>query len=169
MDIQLLKGDITQLEVDVIVNAANSSLLGGGGVDGAIHKAGGKQILKECFEIKKRIGACKPGEAVMTNAGLLKAQKVIHTVGPQWDNGTANEHQKLENCYKNSLLLADAYALKSIAFTNISTGVYRYPKTEAAAIAIATVMKFNAENVEQVIFVCFDEANFQLYEDMLNA
>lgn len=169
MDIQLLKGDITQLEVDVIVNAANSSLLGGGGVDGAIHKAGGKQILKECFEIKTRIGACKAGEAVMTNAGLLKAKKVIHTVGPQWDNGTANEPQKLENCYKNSLLLADAYVLKSIAFPNISTGVYRYPKTEAAAIAIATVMKFNAKNVEQVIFVCFDEENFQLYEEMLNA
>jgi len=169
MDIQLLKGDITQLpiEVDAIVNAANSSLMGGAGVDGAIHKAGGLEILKECMEIKVLQGKCKAGEAVMTTSGLLNAKKVIHTVGPQWKNGTANEAEKLENCYKNSLLVADAFAFKSIAFPNISTGIYQYPKTEAAAIAIATVIKFKAENIEQVIFVCFDDENYQLYKEML--
>lgn len=167
MNIKLLRGDITKLEVDAIVNAANSSLMGGGGVDGAIHKAGGLKILQECMEIKVRQGSCKVGEAVMTNGGLLKAKKVIHAVGPRWKNGTANEATKLENCYTNSLLPADAYQLKSIAFPNISTSVYHYPKVEAAAIAIAAVMKFKAEHLEQVLFVCFDEENYQLYKEML--
>jgi len=168
MTIQIHKGDITKLNVDVIVNAANSSLLGGGGVDGVIHRAGGAQILEECLEIRNRQGPCKAGDAVMTNAGLLKAKKVIHTVGPIWNNGNSNEAEKLKNCYHNSIMLADAYALKSIAFPNISTGAYGYPKMEAAAIAIATVMEFNAKHIEQLLFVCYDDKNYLLYKNMLN-
>ncbi|WP_149277554.1 O-acetyl-ADP-ribose deacetylase [Pareuzebyella sediminis] len=168
MKIDVLKGDITTLEVDAIVNAANSSLLGGGGVDGAIHKAGGKQILEECMHIRNQQGGCKVGEAVITNAGKLKAKKVIHTVGPKWSGGNAGESEKLRTCYQNSLRLAEQADLQSIAFPNISTGVYGYPKTGAAEVALKAVKDYPYEKVQHVIFVCFDDENYRLYSNRLN-
>jgi len=166
MKIKLIKGDITKLEVDAIVNAANTSLLGGGGVDGAIHKAGGKQILEECMAIRNRRGGCKVGEAVITNAGNLPSKKVIHTVGPIW-SGHNNEGAKLRSCYWNSLKLAEAFAIQTIAFPNISTGIYRFPKQKAAEIAIKTVEEFESDIIEEVTFICFDEENFEIYESIL--
>ena len=138
MNISLIKGDITKIKVCAIVNAANNSLLGGGGVDGAIHQAGGKAILEEC----KKIGWCDTGNAVITTAGLLDAKYVIHTVGPIWHGGNNNEDALLRSCYQKSLELAKKYQLKRIAFPNISTGVYRFPKERAAEIAIKTVKDF---------------------------
>ena len=167
MEFELIRGDITQVEVDAIVNAANTSLLGGGGVDGAIHRAGGKAILEECIQIRNRQGGCKVGEAVITTGGKLPAKKVIHTVGPTWNGGNFEEDQKLEACYRNSLLLAEQYGCKSLAFPNISTGIYRFPKARAADIAIRTVREFSGEIVEKVIFVCFDTENYRLYKEML--
>ncbi len=167
MKIELLKGDITKIEIDAIANAANSSLLGGGGVDGAIHRAGGKAILEECMEIRNRQGGCEVGEAVITTAGNLLAKKVIHTVGPVWNNQQSNEDKKLRNCYLNSLRLAEANGLKSIAFPNISTGIYRFPKYRAAAIAIKAVKDFPSEKIERVVFVCFDVGNFEIYKVLL--
>jgi len=167
--IQLIKADITKLTVDAIVNAANSSLLGGGGVDGAIHRAGGPAILEECRKIVARQGGCKTGEAVITTGGKLPAKYVIHTVGPVWNGGSMNEAQKLANCYTNSLQIAVDYNIKTIAFPNISTGVYRFPKEKAAEIAINTVRSFLQSNeaIEQVSFVCFDEENYELYKSRL--
>jgi O-acetyl-ADP-ribose deacetylase len=167
--IQLIKGDITRLEVDAIVNAANSSLMGGGGVDGAIHRAGGPAILEECRRIIARQGACKTGEAVITTGGNLPARFVIHTVGPVWNNGKKDEAFKLANCYKNSLQESAAHALKSIAFPNISTSIYSYPKKEAALIAVEAVNEWlkNNSSLEQVIFVCFDEENYLYYKELL--
>lgn len=167
MEIQLIKGDITKIEADAIVNAANTSLLGGGGVDGAIHRAGGPQILEACRKIRNRQGGCKVGQAVITTAGKLAADYVIHTVGPRWNKGQSGEAEKLANCYKNSLNLAEEQQLKSIAFPNISTGIYGYPKREAALIAIQTIK--NAQTaIEQLFFVCYDEENYQLYQELLN-
>lgn len=163
MPITVIKADITKLKVDAIVNAANNSLLGGGGVDGVIHKAGGPTILEECT----KIGWCKTGEAVITTAGLLDAKYVIHTVGPVWSGGVNDEELLLQNCYRNSLKLAVAHKIKSIAFPNISTGVYRYPKFDAAKIAVNTVKDFIKEHNLQVIFVCFDEENYYLYQYLL--
>lgn len=160
--IELLQGDITELEIDAIVNAANSSLLGGGGVDGAIHRAGGKQILDDCIKIRNRQGGCKVGEAVITSAGNLNAKHVIHTVGPRWNNGQSNESQKLRNCYYNSLTIAKEHGLNSIAFPNISTGIYKFPKLDAARIAIETVKSYGA-GFERIAFVCFDEENYSIY------
>lgn len=159
--IELHKGDITKVAVDAIVNAANTSLLGGGGVDGAIHRAGGKAILEECRKIVARQGGCKTGEAVITTAGNLPAKFVIHTVGPVWNGGQNNEAKKLSDCYRNSLQLAVDNNCKSIAFPNISTGVYKFPKKEAATIAVNTVLEYLLANdqFEKVIFVCFDEEN----------
>lgn len=167
--IKVLKGDITTLEVDAIVNAANSSLLGGGGVDGAIHRKGGKKILEECMLIREKQGGCKTGEAVYTTAGNLQAKYVIHTVGPVWCGGIRKEAQLLKNCYINSLDLAMELGVERIAFPNISTGVYRYPKKEAAEIAVNTVRDFlEKEKTDiEVIFVCFDEENFELYKQLL--
>lgn len=167
--IKLIKGDITKSDVDAIVNAANSSLLGGGGVDGAIHRAGGAQILKECIEIKNRQGGCKTGEAVVTSGGKLKAKYVIHTVGPVWQGGEKEEDKLLSLCYKNSLNIAVEKGAKSIAFPNISTGVYRFPKYLAADIAIREVSEFLKGNdlIEMVYFVCFDEENYHVYSNML--
>ncbi|MFV0420408.1 MAG: O-acetyl-ADP-ribose deacetylase [Dysgonomonas sp.] len=162
--IKLIKDDITTVEVDAIVNAANSSLLGGGGVDGAIHRKGGVQILEECKAIRNT------GEAVYTSAGLLPAKYVIHTVGPVWNGGGRNERKLLSDCYANSLRLANQLAAKSIAFPNISTGVYHFPKKEAAEIAIQTVKSFiEKENktIEEIIFVCFDDENYALYKELL--
>lgn len=165
MQIRLLKDDITKLEVDAIVNAANTSLLGGGGVDGAIHRAGGKAILEACMQIRNRQGGCDVGEAVITTAGELPAQYVIHTVGPYWNDGQ-DQSQLLKNCYLNSLKLAEEYKLRTIAFPNISTGVYRYPKAAAAAIAIDAVKNASLESLETVYFICFDEENYRLYEEL---
>jgi len=161
--IEVIKGDITQIKADAIVNAANSSLMGGGGVDGAIHRAGGSVILEECKKIVAKQGGCKTGEAVITTAGKLPARHVIHTVGPIWNGGNNDERNKLANCYMNSLRLAAEHNLKTIAFPNISTGVYRFPKEEAAEIAIDCIREFlfNNESIEQVIIVCFDEENYQ--------
>ena len=169
MNIQVIKGDITKVEVDVIVNAANSSLLGGGGVDGAIHRAGGPQILNECQDIRNRQGKCKTGEAVITTAGNLLAKKVIHTVGPVYNGGKRIEKEKqaLASCYLNSLQLAEKNDLKFIAFPNISTGIYRFPKELAAEIALETVLNYKSKIVENVIFVCFDDENYQIYNAKL--
>lgn len=167
--IKIEKGDITKIKVDAIVNAANTSLLGGGGVDGAIHRAGGSEILADCRKIVARQGGCKVGEAVITTAGKLPAQFVIHTVGPVWNGGTKNESEKLANCYVNSLKLAIANNCKTIAFPCISTGVYRFPKEKAAKIAINTIKEFLAtdEYIETVILVSFDDENYKILEDEL--
>ena len=162
--IEIIKGDITKIKADAIVNAANSSLMGGGGVDGAIHRAGGPKILEECKAIVAVQGGCKVGEAVATTAGQLQAQYVIHTVGPQFKSGNREQAEKLANCYKNSIKLADQKCLKTIAFPNISTGIYGYPKDEAANIALKTVKSADPEHLQKVIFVCFDDENFKLYE-----
>ena len=167
--IELIKGDITKVHADAIVNAANSSLMGGGGVDGAIHRAGGPEILEDCRKIVAKQGGCKTGEAVMTTAGNLPAKFVIHTVGPVWNGGKKNEPGLLAACYNNSLHLANEQKLSSIAFPNISTGIYAYPKKEAASIAIATVQSFlqDADDFEKIVFVCFDEENLHLYKDII--
>lgn len=167
--IQVLKGDITKVDTDAIVNAANSSLMGGGGVDGAIHRAGGPLILEDCRKIIARQGACKTGEAVITRGGNLPAKFVIHTVGPVWNGGVRGEEQLLANAYRNSLLLAAGNNITTIAFPNISTGIYHFPKERAAAIAVKTVKEFldHHTTVQKVIFVCFDEENFQLYKKLL--
>jgi len=167
--IKLVKDDITKIKVDAIVNAANNSLLGGGGVDGAIHRAGGRQILDECIEIRSRQGGCKTGEAVITSGGKLPAKYVIHTVGPVWQGGNNNEEELLANCYINSLKLAVENNVKTIAFPNISTGVYRFPKKPAAEIALREVNNFLSTNdtLEEVIFVCYDEENFAIYSEMM--
>jgi O-acetyl-ADP-ribose deacetylase (regulator of RNase III) len=167
--IKLIKGDITKIAVDAIVNAANSSLLGGGGVDGAIHRAGGPAILANCRKIIARQGGCKTGEAVITTSGNLPAKYVIHTVGPVWNGGNKNEAALLGNAYRNSLQLALENAVKSIAFPNISTGIYHFPKDKAAAIAVSTVKDFVQEHpsIEEVFFVCFDEENVVLYQQAL--
>lgn len=167
--ISIIKGDITKLAVDAIVNAANNSLLGGGGVDGAIHRAGGRQILEECMAIRKKQGGCNTGDAVITTGGLLEAKYVIHTVGPVWYGGNSNEDELLANCYINSLKLAESNNIKTIAFPNISTGVYRFPKERAARIALTTVKDCmdKYRGIEKVIFVCFDEENYRLYSNIL--
>ncbi len=167
-NIKLIQGDITKLDVDAIVNAANSSLMGGGGVDGAIHRAGGPRILEECRQIVARQGGCKTGEAVITTGGKLPAKYVVHTVGPVWNGGQNGEPEKLANCYRNSLALAATHQIKTIAFPNISTGIYGYPKQAAAAVAVETVSSFLQSHPElQVTFVCFDEQNYRIYERLL--
>jgi len=167
--IELIKGDITKIKVDAIVNAANSSLMGGSGVDGAIHRAGGPSILEECRMIVAKQGSCKTGDAVITTAGNLPAKFVIHTVGPVWNGGKKNEAVLLAACYQNSLKLAIENKLSSIAFPNISTGIYGYPKEEAAKIAINTVTEFLGQNdsITKLYFVCFDEENYQLYDSLI--
>ena len=166
--IHIIRGDITKQKVDAIVNAANSSLMGGGGVDGAIHRAGGSAILEECRQIIARQGSCPTGEAVITTAGNLPAKFVIHTVGPVWSGGNNGEPMKLASCYANSLRLAVENDLRSIAFPNISTGIYGYPKKQAAEIAAKTVSYLVTFNpMITVYFVCFDEENFQLYQSLL--
>lgn len=167
--ITLLHGDITKLEVDAIVNAANSFLMGGGGVDGAIHRAGGPVILDECREIVARHGRCGTGQAVITSGGNLLAKFVIHTVGPIWRGGDKKEASLLENAYLNSLKLAAENGIETIAFPNISTGVYGFPKEKASHIAVEAVAQFLSENdqIKQVYFVCFDQENYELYKAIL--
>lgn len=168
--IDIVKGDITKLQVDAIVNAANSSLMGGGGVDGAIHRAGGPAILEECKKIVARQGGCKTGQAVITTGGNLPANFVIHTVGPVWRGGGNGEEEKLADCYRNSLRLVVDNACKSVAFPNISTGVYGFPKDKAAEIAVETVTAFikTTKSIEKVVFVCFDQENFELVSWLLS-
>lgn len=167
--IEIIQGDITKVRADAIVNAANSSLMGGGGVDGAIHRAGGTAILEECKLIVARQGKCKTGEAVITTAGNLPSQFVIHTVGPVWNGGSRNEAHLLANCYRNCLKLAVQNKLSSIAFPNISTGIYGFPKKAAAEIAIQTVRTQLLEDLEinKVYFVCYDQENLQHYQALL--
>ena len=164
-------GDITKITADAIVNAANSSLLGGGGVDGDIHREGGSVILEECKKIVDRQGSCPVGEAVITSAGKLNAKYVIHTVGPVWQYGKNNEEEKLAECYLNSLKIADGKGLESIAFSNISTGTYRFPKEKAVKIALDSVKKHfeknKNSNLKKIIFVCYDDENYIEYESML--
>lgn len=168
--INIIKGDITRQNVDAIVNAANSSLLGGGGVDGAIHRAGGPAILEACRAIVARQGKCKTGEAVITTGGNLSAKFVIHTVGPVWNGGNKNELRLLANAYSNSLSLAIENNIESIAFPNISTGIYGFPKDKAAEIAFSTVAAFikNENRLMEILFVCFDDENFELYKHLFN-
>jgi len=164
--IRLLKGDITKLEVEAIVNAANASLLGGGGVDGAIHQAAGPDLLKQC----RTLGGCKTGEAKITKGYRLLAKWVIHTVGPVWGGANNKEDELLADCYRNSLRLAVDNSINTIAFPCISTGVYRFPKERAANIAVTQIKDFLKTNksIESVAFVCFDEENFMVYENLLN-
>lgn len=163
--IEILVGDITKVTVDAIVNAANNTLLGGGGVDGAIHRAAGPGLLEEC----RKIGQCHTGRAVLTKGYQLPAPYVIHAVGPKWRGGTSNEQALLAQAYQSALNLAVENQLASVAFPNISTGVYGFPKEEAASIAILTVINHidNHQWPSKVTFVCFDQENFDLYRKML--
>ena len=169
MNIELLKADITTIAADAIVNAANNSLLGGGGVDGAIHRKGGKAILDECLQIRARQGGCATGDAVITTGGLLLAKHVIHTVGPVWNGDEAKASALLKACYLNSLALAKAHDLRTIAFPNISTGIYHFPKKLAAEIAIATVRSIaDADDFDTIMFVCYDDENYRIYQKILS-
>jgi len=163
--IELIKTDITKLKADAIVNAANSKLAGGGGVDGAIHRAAGPQLLEEC----KTLNGCETGKAKITKAYNLPCKYVIHAVGPVWRGGNNNENELLKSCYHDSLTIAKEYNFNSIAFSNISTGIYGFPKGEAANIAIDTAMKFLSKNEfpKKVIFVCFDDENYKIYKQLL--
>ena len=168
MEVEILKADITEIHVDAIVNAANTSLLGGGGVDGAIHRKGGKVILDECIQIRNKQGGCKVGEAVITTAGNLPSKYVIHTVGPVWNGDKEEKKNLLAACYQNSLELAVENNIKTIAFPGISTGIYHFPKDKAAEIAIKTVLNFDKiSEIEKVIFVCFDDESYKIYNDLL--
>ncbi len=164
--VEIIKGDITILEVDAIVNAANNSLLGGGGVDGAIHKAAGPQLLKEC----KTLNGCETGHAKITKGYGLKAKHVIHTVGPVWYGGHRDEFSLLASCYQKSLELAKDNKLKTVAFSAISTGVYGFPKDLAATIAVNETKRFLTRNIypETVIFVAFGDDNYETYTKLLD-
>lgn len=165
-EITLIKGDITLLDTDAIVNAANSSLLGGGGVDGAIHRAAGSELLDAC----RLLNGCPTGQAKITSGFNLPAQCVIHTVGPIWRGGNSNETTLLRSCYTSSLRLALEYKCTSIAFPNISTGIYAYPKKAAAETAVEAVRNFVEEfnTPQKVTFVCFDDENYRIYKQLLN-
>lgn len=167
-NIEILRTDITEINTDAIVNAANTSLLGGGGVDGAIHRKGGKRILEECIAIRNKQGGCEVGQAVITTAGNLPSKFVIHTVGPVWNGDKEEKKKLLADCYRNSLELALQNNIKTIAFPNISTGIYHFPKDKAAEIAIKTIKEFfQKEEFEKIIFVCFDNENYDLYKALL--
>jgi O-acetyl-ADP-ribose deacetylase len=164
--LSVVKGDITKQEVDAIVNAANASLLGGGGVDGAIHRAAGVELLEAC----RALNGCRTGEAKITKGYNLPAKYVIHAVGPVWGGGSGNEETLLYDAYYNSLELALQYKLQSVAFPNISTGIYRFPKSMAAEIAIKAVNGFcraHPAAFSEITFVCFDDENYNLYLSML--
>lgn len=168
MKIELLLDDITGQDVDIIVNASNSSLMGGGGVDGAIHRAGGPEILAACRVIRENHGPCPPGDAVITTGGNLPARFVVHTVGPVWNGGDHGEAQLLARCYRSSMDLCITHECTSIAFPNISTGIYGYPKPEAARIAVDTVRAFDGrDRIDRLMFVCFDKENYALYQSLL--
>ena len=162
----LCQTDITKLEIDAIVNAANSSLLGGGGVDGAIHRAAGIELLKEC----QTLGGCKTGQSKITGGYKLPSKYIIHTVGPIWKGGNNKEKDLLKSCYHNSLTLATENNLSSIAFPNISTGIYGFPKEEACEIAVVSVEEYLSfdNTIERVIFTCFDNENLEIYKRRLD-
>jgi O-acetyl-ADP-ribose deacetylase (regulator of RNase III) len=165
-NISIQKGDITLSKTETIVNAANTSLLGGSGVNGAIHKAAGPELLEEC----KQLNGCKTGEAKITKGYNLPATYIIHTPGPVWEGGKNNEVTLLHDCYHNSLLLAQEYNIKTIAFPNISTGIYGFPKDKAAMIALFTVSQFCREfpdALSEVIFICFDDENYNIYKSII--
>ncbi|MDD5701633.1 MAG: O-acetyl-ADP-ribose deacetylase [Dehalococcoidales bacterium] len=164
--LSMVQGDITRQTTDAIVNAANSSLMGGGGVDGAIHRAGGPAILEECKQIVARQGRLPPGKAVITTGGNLPARHVIHTVGPIWQGGNSNESQLLASAYKESLSIAEQNHLQSIAFPSISTGAYGYPVGQAARIAVQAVISFlksEDPSIQEVRFVLFDTGTYEAY------
>lgn len=165
--IRAVRGDITQLDVDAIVNAANSTLLGGGGVDGAIHRAAGPGLLEEC----RALGGCPPGQARITGGHRLKARHVIHVVGPVWHGGARGEAQTLASCYRQALGLARAQGLSSIAFPSISTGAFGFPIEQAAPIAVAEVRRFvkHDEVLREVVFCCFSEKDLAVYRKVLAA
>ncbi len=165
----LVLGDITRQDVDAVVNAANSSLLGGGGVDGAIHRAGGPGILAECKAIVQEIGRLDAGKAVMTAGGNLTARWVIHTVGPVYRDGTRGEPETLKSAYRESLKLADEKGLKTVAFPSISTGAYGYPTADAARVALGTVKEHlsTGSSLEEIRFVLFSERDLKVYEEAL--
>jgi len=170
--VSMIQGDITKQATDAIVNAANSSLMGGGGVDGAIHRAGGPAILEECKQIVARQGRLPTGKAVITTGGNLKARYVIHTVGPIWHGGSGNEAELLRSAYRECLKLASDNKLGSIAFPSISTGAYRYPVDEAAKTAAGTVVPFlkeQATSLKEVMFVLFDSRTYHSYCSALRA
>lgn len=158
------RGDITVLDVDVIVNAANRSLLGGGGVDGAIHRAAGPGLLAEC----RTLGGCETGDATVTAGHRLAARHVVHTVGPIWRGGSKGEPELLASCYRRSVELADGLGVATMAFPAISTGVYRYPRRDAAAIAVDTLRSLRPTSVSSVLLVAFDAATHDLYAELLN-
>lgn len=165
-NITVIIGDITKLQIDAIVNAANTSLLGGGGVDGAIHRAAGRELIEAC----RLLNGCKVGEAKLTSGFRLPAKFIIHTVGPVWYGGNSNEKELLYNAYHNSLLLAVANDIRTIAFPNISTGVYHFPKQLAAEIAINAIKVFcvqHPDKIEEIIFVCFEQENYNIYKTLL--
>ena len=163
--LEVIVADITALSVDAIVNAANSSLLGGGGVDGAIHRAAGHELLAEC----RKLGGCKTGDAKITKAYRLPARHVIHTVGPVWNGGSLGEERALASCYRRAIELCQIHELASVAFPAISTGIYRFPADRAAAIAVATVADAlaAAPTLTRIIFCCFSEASARLHEEAL--
>jgi O-acetyl-ADP-ribose deacetylase (regulator of RNase III) len=161
--LEAIQADITQLDVDAIVNAANSSLLGGGGVDGAIHRAAGPELLAEC----RTLGGCATGDAKITRGYLLRARFVIHAVGPVWQGGTRGEPSLLASCYRRSLELADAHDVRSLAFPAKSTGIYGYPKRKAAEIAIASVRRHAGRGPDRIILCCFDRPSLEIYLELL--
>lgn len=168
--LELIQGDITKAEVDAIVNAANSELIGGGGVDGAIRRAGGDEIEQACAEIRRREGGCPTGKAVITPGGDLRANYVIHTVGPVWEGGNSGEAELLASCYKESLRLTVENDIRSVAFPSISTGIYGYPTEKAAVVALTAVKEFVLQDTAVPIviqFVLFDEATHTCYLDAL--
>jgi O-acetyl-ADP-ribose deacetylase (regulator of RNase III) len=165
--INLIQGDITTFNADAIVNAANNSLLGGGGVDGAIHRAAGPGLLEVC----RLLGGCPTGEAKITKGFKLKAKFIIHTVGPVWHGGNDQEEELLSSCYRESIKLASGHNCRTIAFPNISTGIYHFPKRAAAGIAIREITLFLEQNPlpETVTFVCFDKENYEIYQEFLKS